>query len=75
LISCQSVAYTVTPVAGIETVAEVAVIAPELYKFAEPAPAVPNCSWYFVGPAPLLQVKVWLVESVPDEGVSVAGID
>jgi len=75
LISCQSVAYTVTPAAGIETVAEVAVIAPELYKFVEPAPAVPNCSWYSVGPTPLLQVKVWLVESVPDEGVSVAGVD
>ena len=67
-------AYTVTPADGIGTVAEVAVTAPELYRFVERAPSVPNCSRYSAGPAPLLQVKVWLVESAPDEGVSVAGV-
>ena len=74
LISCQNVAYTVTPADGIGTVAEVAVTAPELYRFVVRAPSVPNCSTYSVAAAPLLQVKVWLVESVPDEGVSVAGV-
>jgi len=74
LMSCLSVAYTVTPSAGIETVVEVAVVPPELYRFAVPWPSVPSHNAYSVAPVPFFQVKVWLDESVPDDGVSVAGV-
>jgi len=63
----------VAPLAGIAIVAEVVKTLPELYRSDAPTPVVPSNRAYSAGPAPLLQVKVTLVASVPDDGVNVAG--
>ena len=61
MISEESWAYIVTPVIGKPlTLAEVAVVAPELKRFLDPVPLVPRCSRYAVTLVPAVQAKVAL---------------
>jgi hypothetical protein len=56
------------------TVAVVSGVTPVLSRSVEPKPVVPICSENFVGPRPLVQVNFWLVDKIPEDGVSVAGV-